>query len=305
MVHLTIEFEPRDAPAGGASFATSDSAAIVAASFSAATDERLRTVLQCLVEHLHNFAKEVNLTQAELDAGVEFLTRTGHMCDDTRQEFILLSDVLGLSSLVDALDNDRPAGATASTVLGPFHMVESPPRQLGDSIALAPGGEPTLITGQVLSIAGGELAGATVDVWQADEKGFYDVQTPDRVPERNLRGLFTCDDQGRFAFRTILPAHYPIPHDGPVGQLLMATGRHPFRPAHVHFIASADGHATLTTHVFVAGSPYLSSDAVFAVKDSLVLDFAVSDDEVLADRYGMSVPFRHADVQIVLPETAS
>jgi catechol 1,2-dioxygenase len=227
------------------------------------------------------------------------------MCDDTRQEFVLLSDVLGLSSLVDALDHDRPARATASTVLGPFHMVESPQRELGDSIALAPGGEPTLITGHVRSVGGGELAGATVDVWQADEKGFYDVQAPDRVPERNLRGLFSCDQQGRFVFRTILPADYPVPHDGPVGQLLKATGRHAYRPAHIHFIASADGHATLTTHFFVAGSPYLSSDAVFAVKDSLILDFAVSDDEGLADRYGMPVPFRHAQVEVVLLETAS
>lgn len=277
------------------------SAQIVSDSFADAPSPRLRSVLSSLVHHLHDFTKESALSQAELDAGIDFLTRTGHMCDDVRQEFVLLSDVLGLSMLVDAINNDTAAtSATASTVLGPFHMVDSPPRELGATIALAEGGEPTLVTGQVLSADGEELAAALVDVWQADEKGFYDVQVPDTVPERNLRGLFTCDEHGRFAFRTILPAPYPIPFDGPVGQLLAATNRHPYRPAHIHFIADAPGYAGLTTHVFVAGSAYLDSDAVFAVKQSLILDFPRSTDAELGAQYGLSLPFRHAHVEIRL-----
>jgi protocatechuate 3,4-dioxygenase beta subunit len=285
-------------------FETNRSAEIVAKSFSHTEDDRLRQLLVSLVAHLHAFAKDVNLTQSELAIAVDFLARTGQMCDDTRQEFILLADVLGLSMLVDSIDNDRP-DATASTVLGPFHMVESPPRQLGDTIALAGGGEPTLVTGQVLSVYGDELAGAAVDVWQADEKGFYDVQVPDQVPERNLRGLFTCDEHGHFAFRTILPAPYPIPQDGPVGQLLAAAGRHPHRPAHIHFIVEADQYAPLTTHIFVAGSPYLDSDAVFGVKESLVLEFAESTDTTLAAQHDMPTPFRHAHVEIRLAKAES
>jgi catechol 1,2-dioxygenase len=183
-------------------------------------------------------------------------------------------------------------------------MVDSPPRVFGDTIALAPGGEPTLVTGQVLSVEGDDLASALVDVWQADENGFYDVQEPETVPKGNLRGLFTCDEQGRFAFRTILPAAYPVPQDGPVGELLDATDRLPYRPAHIHFIVGAKGYATLTTQVFVAGSPYLDSDAVFAVQDDLVLDFPLIEDAELADRYGMATPFHHAHVEIRLRRSA-
>lgn len=281
-------------------FSEDRSAQIVADSFADTPDPRLRRVLTSLVDHLHAFAKEVDLSQAELDTAIEFLTRTGQACTDVRQEFVLLSDVLGLSMLVDAIENRSPVGATSSTVLGPFHMVDSPPRELGDSIALAPGGEPTLVTGQVLSVDGSELPGALIDVWQADEKGFYDVQVPDEVPERNLRGLFTCDEHGRFVFRTILPAPYPIPDDGPVGELLAATRRHPYRPAHIHFIAGAEHHAPVTTHIFVAGSPYLDSDTVFGVKDDLVLDFPLVEDGELAERYDLDKPFRHAHVEIRL-----
>lgn len=283
-------------------FSEEHSEDVVIASFAGTPDPRLGRILACLVRHLHAFAKEVELSQRELDTAIEFLTRTGQKCDDVRQEFVLLSDVLGLSMLVDSIDHRAPANATESTVLGPFHMVDSPPRALGDTIALAPGGEPALVTGQVLSVDGRELAGAVVDVWQADEKGFYDVQNPGAVPERNLRGLFTCDEHGRFHFRTIVPAPYPIPDDGPVGELLEATGRHPYRPAHIHFIAGADGHAPLTTHVFVEASPYLDSDAVFGVKESLVLEFPVVEDADLGARYGIEPPFRHCHVEIRLPE---
>lgn len=284
----------------GQAFSEEASADIVSASFAATGDPRLRRVLQSLVGHLHAFAKDVELTQSEWEAGIEFLTATGQMCDATRQEFILLSDVLGLSMLVDAITNRTAEAATESTVLGPFHMVDSPPRALGDTISLAEGGQPCVITGTVRGADGDPAPGALVDVWQADEKGFYDVQVPDSVPAGNLRGLFTCDEQGAFRFRTIVPAPYPIPTDGPVGQLLQRSDRHPYRPAHIHFIAGAAGYRPLTTHIFVAGSPYLDSDAVFGVKDSLVVDFEHVDDAVTAEASGVGNPFTRAHIDIVL-----
>ncbi|OZC59821.1 6-chlorohydroxyquinol-1,2-dioxygenase [Rhodococcus sp. 06-621-2] len=256
--------------------------------------------MQSLVRHLHDFAKDVDLTQTEWDRGIEFLTATGQKCDSTRQEFILLSDILGLSMLVDSITNRVPVGATETTVLGPFHMVDSPTRALGDNISEAPGGEPCVITGSVRTVEGEPIPHAVVDVWQADEKGFYDVQQPDTVPERNLRGLFTADEAGAFHFRTIVPAAYPIPTDGPVGALLEESNRHPYRPAHIHFIVGADGFHPITTHIFVAGSPYLESDAVFGVKDSLIEDFVLVDDEEKAARWGVSNPFRRARIDLVL-----
>jgi hydroxyquinol 1,2-dioxygenase len=222
------------------------------------------------------------------------------MCDDTRQEFILLSDVLGVTMLVDAINHRTASEATDSTVLGPFHMVTSPRRELGDTIDLVAAGEPCVVTGRVLSLDGSPLAGALVDVWQADDHGFYDVQQPGVQPEGNGRGLFTSDDDGRFWFRTVTPSAYPIPTDGPVGKLLTATGRHPYRPAHIHFIVTADGHLPVTTHAFVAGSPYLDSDAVFAVKQRLIRDFAKVDDPEEAAAYGVEAPFRHAHFDVVL-----
>lgn len=189
---------------------------------------------------------------------------------------------------------------TESTVLGPFHMTASPERDHGDSIDLLGGGPPCLVTGRVLDTDGTPLAKASVDVWQCTADGFYDVQQPDVQPPGNGRGLFRTDDDGAFAFRTVVPGHYPIPTDGPVGRLLEATGRHPYRPAHVHFLVDAPGYAPLTTHVFVASGPYLDSDAVFAVKESLVVDFAEITDPATSARYGVPVPFRHAVVDLVL-----
>lgn len=284
----------------GRLFSEDGSADVVAASFAAAPDPRLREILDSLVRHLHAFAKDVGLTQPELDAGIEFLTRTGQMCDDTRQEFVLLSDVLGLSMLVDTMSNRAVGEATESTVLGPFHVADSRRREFGDSIVEAPGGEPTLVTGRVLAADGSPLAGATIDVWQADSDGYYDVQRPGSVPAGNLRGQFTCSWEGRFRFRTVLPVAYPIPDDGPVGRLLAATGRHPWRPAHLHFIAAAEGHVPLTTHVFVSGSAHLDSDAVFGVKDSLVTDFHVVADAAEAAHEGMPAPFRRAHIELRL-----
>ncbi|WP_405866703.1 MULTISPECIES: intradiol ring-cleavage dioxygenase [unclassified Streptomyces] len=263
-------------------------------------DPRLRELLTGLIRHLHAFARETRLTQEEWERAVGFLTATGQTCTDTRQEFILLSDVLGLSMLVETINGDRAPGATESTVLGPFHMTESPVRELGADIDLVGGGEPCVVSGRVLSRDGTPLPGAVVDVWQADGNGFYDVQRPDVQPPGNGRGLFTADAEGRFRFRTCVPSAYPIPTDGPVGDLLRATGRHPYRPAHIHFIASAAGHTPVTTHIFVAGSAYLDSDAVFAVKPSLVQDFTETDDPSLAREFGLANPFRHARFDLVL-----
>ncbi|MEU0584330.1 intradiol ring-cleavage dioxygenase [Streptomyces sp. NPDC006132] len=274
------------------------------ASLRTTADPRLRELLTALVRHLHDFARETRLTQEEWERAIGFLTATGQACTDTRQEFILLSDVLGLSMLVETLHGHRAPGATESTVLGPFHLTESPVRELGADIDLVGGGEPCVVSGRVRSADGTPLPGARVDVWQADDKGFYDVQQPGVQPSGNGRGLFTADAEGRFWFRTCVPAAYPIPTDGPVGGLLRATGRHPYRPAHIHFIATADGHTPVTTHIFVAGGDYLDSDAVFAVKQSLVQDFAETDDPALAREFGVPNPFRHADFDLVLERTA-
>jgi hydroxyquinol 1,2-dioxygenase len=280
---------------------TEDTAAgAVEASFAGTPDPRLRELLGSLVRHLHGFVREVEPTFEEWERAIGFLTATGQRCDDTRQEFILLSDVLGVTMLVDAINHRKASEATESTVLGPFHMVSSPPRELGDSIDLVASGQPCVVTGRVVSLDGAPLAGAQVDVWQADDHGFYDVQQPGTQPPGNGRGLFSCDGDGRFWFRTVTPSAYPIPTDGPVGRLLTATGRHPYRPAHIHFIVAAGGHVPVTTHVFVAGSPYLDSDAVFAVKQSLVRDFTEVDDPSEAARYGVDPPFRHAHFEVVL-----
>jgi catechol 1,2-dioxygenase len=287
--------------AGGELFTEERSAEVVAASFARTPDPRLRRVLTSMVQHLHAFVKDVELTEEEWGAAIAFLTRTGQTSDDVRQEVILLSDVLGVSMLVETINHRTGGTSTESTVLGPFHMVESPPRELGADIALDGKGEPCLVTGRVTGPDGEPLAGALVDVWQANDDGFYDVQQPGVQPERNLRGLFTADADGRFWFRSIVPRHYPIPDDGPVGELLAATARHPNRPAHVHFLVTAPGHRPVTTHLFVAGDPYLHSDAVFGVKESLIREFPVVDDPARAAEVGLPNPFRtvHFDVALL------
>ena len=283
---------------------TEDTAtAAVVESFAGTPDPRVREILTRLVPHLHDFVREVRPTLAEWKAAIDFLTAAGQMCDDSRQEYILLSDVLGVSMLVETINGQTDG--TESTVLGPFHVGESPHRELGDTIDMMGGAVPCVVTGRVLDPDGAPLPGAEVDVWQCSEDGFYDVQQPDLQPPGNGRGLFHTDERGRFWFRTVVPSHYPIPVDGPVGGLLRASRRHPYRPAHIHFIASAPEHDTLTTHIFVAGSPYLDSDAVFAVKRSLVLPFFECADADVAKRYGVTVPFRQAEIDLVLDASAS
>ncbi|MFC8519389.1 dioxygenase [Streptomyces sp. NPDC057257] len=271
-------------------------------SFRDTPDPRLRALLQGLVRHLHAYVRELRPTIEEWEYAVEYLTAVGQKCDPTRQEFILLSDVLGVSMLVETVNEQ--GGGTESTVLGPFHVVESPKREGGDAIDLMGAGEPCVVSLRVTSADGSPLAGASVDVWQCSADGFYDVQQPGIQPLGNGRGLFRTDDEGRVWFRTVVPSHYPIPTDGPVGVLLDATRRHPYRPAHIHFIVEADGHRPLTTHIFVADGPYLDSDAVFAVKESLVADFARVDEADRAREYRVSAPFRLAEFDIVVqPET--
>ncbi len=243
------------------------------------TNPRLRQVMESLVRHLHAFAKDVHLTQEEWGVAIDFLTRTGKMCDGNRQEFILLSDVLGLSMLVDAINNRRPSGATENTVLGPFHVEGAPARAMGDQISFDGKGESCLFEGRVLDLNGNPVAGAKLDVWCDNADGYYDVQQPDIQPKWNNRGVFVTGADGTYAFRGIRPVSYPIPDDGPVGQMLAALGRHPNRPAHMHFIVSADGYETVITHTFVADDTWLTSDAVFGVKSSLLTKIEPGDSD--------------------------
>jgi len=234
---------------------------------------RMAEVMTCLVKHLHAFAKEIHLTQAEWDIGIDFLTKTGQICSDERQEFILLSDVLGFSMLVDAINNRRPAGATENTVFGPFHVEDAPIREMGETISLDGKGEACLFEGKVIDLHGNPIEGACVDVWSDNADGFYDVQQSGIQPKWNNRGRFITGEDGVYAFRGIKPTSYPIPNDGPVGKMLGHMGRHPYRPAHMHFLVTAPGFQKLVTHTFVGDDSYLESDAVFGVKQTLIAPF--------------------------------
>jgi hydroxyquinol 1,2-dioxygenase len=249
----------------------------VIASFGETPEPRLKQVMTSLVQHLHAFAQEMKLTEQEWFQGIDFLTRCGHITDDKRQEFILLSDVLGLSMLTVAMNNDKPKGCTEATVFGPFHVEGAPHYALGEDIANGARGTPCLVRGIVKSMDGQCVAGAVLDVWQSDDDGLYDVQH-EHLEHAQARGVITADQEGRFHFRTIVAVPYAIPHDGPVGQMLQATGRHPWRPAHLHFRVKAPGYETLITHVFRKDSDYLDSDAVFGVRQSLVCDWVPQPD---------------------------
>jgi catechol 1,2-dioxygenase len=234
---------------------------------------RLKQIMTALINHLHEFAREVALTPEEWMMGIDFLTAVGHMTDEKRQEFILLSDTVGLSALVDIVQNRNRSGkATESSLLGPFYRNGAPELPLGASIAGETPGEPILIQGQVRSTNGKPMADVLVDVWQAAPNGLYDLQDENQ-PEMNLRGRFRTDNDGRFRFQSVKPSSYPIPSDGPVGTMLRALGRHPYRPAHVHFIVSAPGHESLITALYITGDPYLDSDAVFGSRESLVVGY--------------------------------
>ncbi|MCU0683242.1 MAG: hypothetical protein MUF34_13550 [Polyangiaceae bacterium] len=242
----------------------------VIARLEACNDPRLRRVMISLVRHLHDFVRDVEPSADEWRQGVDFLTATGQISSARRQEFILLSDTLGLTMLVDALAHPKPPGATASTIFGPFYTGQQPVLPTDASIVKGEGGPLARVHGRVLDGDGRPVAGATIEVWQAAPNGLYDTQDPAQPPG-NLRGTFVSAADGSYAFRTTLPAPYPIPDDGPVGRLLRATGRHPWRPAHIHYLVHADGYDRLVTHAFLAGSDYLDSDTVFGVKGSLVV----------------------------------
>jgi hydroxyquinol 1,2-dioxygenase len=237
-----------------------------------AKDPRFKEVMTSLIRHLHAFVRETELTEAEWFAGIQFLTATGQKCDGKRQEYILLSDTLGVSMLVDAINHRKPGGATETTVLGPFYVPGAKNMPMWADIAQEAPGEPAYVFGRVLDVGGKPIAGATIDVWQTDGEGFYDVQRPGGN-ESYARGKFTTAADGHYGFRTVKPVSYPVPTDGPVGKMLLRMGRHPYRPAHVHAIISAPGYEKVATHLFVKGDAYLDSDAVFGVKQSLVVDF--------------------------------
>lgn len=248
----------------------------VLARFADTPDARLKEIMTSLVQHLHAFAREVKLTEAEWFRGIEFLTRVGHITDGQRQEFILLSDTLGLSMLTVAMNNDKPAGCTESTVFGPFYVEGAPGYDLGEDVANGAAGIPCRVRGTVRGLNGEPVPGAEIHVWQADAEGKYDVQRDD--PQHRARGVLHADGRGEYHFRSILAEAYPIPDDGPVGDMLRATKRHPWRPAHLHFMIKAPGYETLITHVFRDGDPYLDSDAVFGVRQSLIADWARQPD---------------------------
>jgi len=254
-------------------FTEENSVEAVNARMGSDTDPRLAQIMASLVKHLHSFAKDVELTQTEWDVAIDFMTKTGQMCNEHRQEFILLSDTLGLSMLVDAINNRRPTGATENTVLGPFHVENAPEYPMGATITLQGGKEKCRFVGNVTDTDGAPIEGAKIDVWSDNEEGFYDVQQPDIQPMYNNRGVFHTGTDGAYEFIGIKPVSYPIPDDGPVGKMLGHLGRHPNRPAHMHFIVSAPGYDTIVTHTFVSGDAYLTSDAVFGVKGTLVASF--------------------------------
>jgi hydroxyquinol 1,2-dioxygenase len=279
----------------------------VIASFAGAPSARTREILESLVRHLHAFVKDVRLSEEEWFQGIDFLTRTGQISDDKRQEFILLSDVLGVSMLVVGLNSRPPAGAagaeatdaTEATVFGPFFVAGSPHYQNGQDLANGAPGEPCYIEGRVLSTTGEPIAGARIEVWQADDQGFYDVQYADLEGPRG-RGHLHADGEGRYWFWSVKPEAYPIPHDGPVGQLLGAAARSPMRPAHVHFMITAPGYRTVITHVFAAGDPYLDTDAVFGVKSALIAAFERREPGVAPDGTSVDRPFYTARYDFVL-----
>ncbi len=281
-------------------FTEDNSADVVISRMEKCEDPRLREVMAVIIRHLHAAVKEIEPTQDEWMEAIMFLTKTGHMCDDWRQEFILLSDTLGVSMLVDAINSRRPTGASENTVLGPFHVDGAPELEMGGNICLDGKGEPMVVRGRILDTDGNPLEGVTIDVWQANDEGFYDVQQKGIQPDYNLRGKFTTGADGTYWFKGAKPKYYPIPDDGPVGQLMYKLERHPYRPAHLHYIVSKPGYDTLTTHIFDPDDPYINSDAVFGVKESLLAKFEPVEDVSRQAEYGFSGKFYDVEHDFVL-----
>lgn len=272
---------------------------IVLARHAEAENPRLKQIMTSVVQHLHAFARDVQLSEEEWFQGIQFLTDVGHITDDKRQEFILLSDTLGLSMLVTALNNRKPRGCTESTVFGPFFVEDAPQYENGDDVGNGAKGEPCFVTGRVTGLEGEAIANARIDVWQADSDGFYDVQYAEAAGAHGRGTLHSLAD-GSFHFRSITAESYPIPHDGPVGRMLAALGRHPWRPAHLHFMIDAPGYERLITHVFRSGDQYLDSDAVFGVRSSLIANWARHESGNAPDGSHQDSPFSTLDFTFVL-----
>ena len=284
-------------------FTEGTSAEVVISRNAKASNARLAEVMAVITRHLHSAVKEIEPTEAEWFEAIKFLTATGHMSNDWRQEFILLSDVTGISMLVDAINNRKPSGASESTVLGPFHVADAPELPMGTDICLDQKGEPMLVRGMIRSTDGTPLANAKIDVWQANDEGFYDVQQKGIQPDFNLRGVFRTGPDGSYWFKGVKPKFYPIPADGPVGKLLAALGRHPYRPAHLHYIIEAAGHGRLVTHIFDPDDPYIRSDAVFGVKESLLAKFDLITDPKAITGAGFDKPFYQVHHDFILAPT--
>lgn len=272
-------------------FTEENSAEVVISRNANAKDARLAEVMAAVTKHLHAAVKEIEPTQEEWFEAIQFLTKVGHTCNDWRQEFILLSDSLGVSMLVDAINNRKPSGASESTVLGPFHVEDAPELEMGADICLDQKGEPMLVKGRITGTDGQPINAAKIDVWQANDEGFYDVQQKGLQPDFNLRGVFRTGADGNYHFKGVKPKFYPIPDDGPVGQMLDKLGRHPYRPAHLHYILEAEGYETLVTHIFDPDDPYIHSDAVFGVKQSLLAKFELIEDPARIKEAGFDGPY--------------
>lgn len=281
-------------------FTEENSAEVVVSRTAADAEARLAEATAIIVKHLHAAIKELEPTQDEWFEAIQFLTKVGHTCDDWRQEFILLSDTLGVSMLVDAINNRKPTGASESTVLGPFHVPDAPELPMGSDICLDQKGEPMLVKGRITGTDGKPINKAKIDVWQANDEGFYDVQQKGLQPEFNLRGVFQTGEDGAYHFKGVKPKFYPIPDDGPVGQLLQKLGRHPYRPAHLHYILEAEGFETLITHIFDPDDPYIHSDAVFGVKESLLATFERVEDPERIAAVGFAGPYYEVEHDFVL-----
>ncbi len=278
----------------------------VMAAYGAAPDARLREVTTKLVQHLHAYVKDVKPTFDEWMQGIQFLTAVGKFCQGSRQEFILLSDVLGVSMLVDTVNNATPEGGTESTVIGPVYVENPPEAPNGVNVAEGMPGAALFAEGVVRAANGAPISGAKVDVWQADEEGLYDIQKPELAEgTTELRARLTTDEKGRFWYHSIVPKFYSIPVDGPVGELIRATNRGTIRPAHVHFLITAPGYETLITHVFVKGDPYIDDDAVFAVKPSLIGEFVVEPaGKPMPDGTPTSAPWHHLSYEFGIKPVA-
>ncbi|MDB5572716.1 MAG: hydroxyquinol 1,2-dioxygenase [Hyphomicrobiales bacterium] len=273
--------------------------------FSSSTDPRIKEVCTSLVKHLHDFVRDIRPSYEEWEYAIDFLTRTGKICDGNRQEFILLSDTLGVSMLVDAVNNPTEGPVTQSTVLGPFFVEDAEEFALGANIAGGMKGLPAYVSGSVSSEDGSPIAGAAIDVWHSDDAGFYDVQQLETLGGNAGRGRFYSDENGKFHFWTIKPTCYPVPTDGPVGEMLTAQGRHPWRPAHLHYMIQAPGHRKLVTHIFDRADQYLDSDAVFGVKDELVRDYVDQSAGVAPDGTKRDAPYCTITYEFVMAKKAA